>query len=73
MQCPICAAEAIEVTSAGYDGVIVECKHCGTFDVTSLAINDLVRLDFDGRRHALQNAMASAPKGTRPAITPDSL
>jgi hypothetical protein len=68
MNCPICGAEAKDTTPGGFDGLIVECKHCGGYAITDNALNDLIRLGFDARKSALDKAKRSATDGTRPTI-----
>jgi hypothetical protein len=68
MNCPICGAEAINATPGNFDGLIVECKHCGAYEIPDDALNSLIRLDFDARRSALEKARAAVPTGERPSI-----
>jgi len=68
MNCPICGAEALNATPGNFDGLIVECKHCGTYDIPDDALNALIRLDFNARKAALEKAAAIAPSGARPSI-----
>lgn len=63
MNCPICGAEAINATPGDFDGLIVECKHCGEYEVPDDALNSLIRLDFDARKAALEKARLAA-RGT---------
>ena len=68
MQCPICGAEAKDLTRGDFDGLVVECKHCGDYAVADSVFNQLLRLDFDQRTAARETAKAKAPAGTRPTI-----
>ena len=69
MDCPICGAEAKNSTPGNFDGLVVECKHCGTYDIPDNALNALIRLDFDARKSALEKAKEAAPSGGRPSIS----
>ena len=73
MDCPICGAEARNATPADFDGLVVECRHCGTYEIPDDAMNSLIRLDFDARRGALENAKNTAPSGAKPSINLDLL
>jgi hypothetical protein len=50
------------------DGLAVVCRHCGEFQVSDPALNELLRLDVEERRKALQAARQCAAPGTRPTI-----
>ncbi len=73
MQCPICGAEARDLSSGEFDGLIVDCKHCGEYAVAESVFNRLLRLDFDQRTAARDKAKAAAPAGVRPTIDETSL
>lgn len=66
MQCPICAAPARHLTE-DLDGLVVTCRHCGEFQITDAALNELLRLGLEERRAALQAAKSRA-SGARPMI-----
>ena len=68
MDCPICGAEAKNATPGDFDGLIIQCKHCGDYGITDSALNDFLRLDFDARQSAIVNAKRAATAGTRPTI-----
>ncbi len=68
MDCPICGAEANNATPGDFDGLVVECRHCGTYEIPDDALNSLIRLDFDARRGALEKAKSAAPAGAKPSI-----
>jgi hypothetical protein len=68
MNCPICGAEATNATPGNFDGLIVECKHCGEYEIPDDALNSLIRLDFDARKAALDKAKSQTPAGARAAI-----
>jgi hypothetical protein len=67
MQCPICAAPARHLTE-DLDGLVVTCRHCGEFQITDAALNELLRLGLEERRAALQAAKSRASSGARPMI-----
>jgi hypothetical protein len=73
MQCPICGAEAQDMTPGDLDGLVVACKRCGTYEVAGNALNELLRLGFDERVRALAAAKATAPGEGRPTIKPGCL
>ncbi len=72
MQCSVCGAEAEDLTSGEFDGLVVRCKHCGVYAVTDSALNAFLRLDYDARVAALEKAKDGAGSGARPEITSDS-
>ena len=67
MQCPICAAPARR-HAEDLDGLVVVCRHCGEYQVTDPALNELLRRDVEERREALHAAKRVAAPGTRPLI-----
>lgn len=69
MQCSVCGAEAEDLTSGDFDGLIVRCKRCGEYEIADGALNDFLRLDYDARVAVLMKAKDAAAAGTRPAIT----
>jgi hypothetical protein len=69
MDCPICGAQARNVTPGEFDGLVIKCIHCGDYEVPDSAVNGLIRLDYEGRRGALEKAKIVAGAGTRPSIT----
>jgi hypothetical protein len=44
MPCPVCAAQAKNLTPATYDGVVVGCPGYGDYQVTGTVFNKLLRL-----------------------------
>lgn len=73
MQCIICGAEAQDLTSGDFAGLIVRCKHCGEYEVADGTLDELLRLDYDRRVAALASARDAASSGARPSVTPASL
>jgi hypothetical protein len=69
MDCPICGAQARNVTPGEFDGLVVKCVHFGDYEVPDSALNGLIRLDYEGRCAALDKAKIAARAGTRPSIT----
>ena len=65
----LCGAEAKNATPGDFDGLIVECRHCGDYAVADSALNAFLRLDFDARQAALLNAKAAAAPGAVPLLT----
>jgi hypothetical protein len=68
MNCPICGAEAMNETPGDFDGLIVECKHCGEYEIPDDVLNSLIRLDFDARKAALEKAKSQTRAGARASI-----
>jgi transposase len=68
MQCSVCGAEAEDLTSGEFDGLVVRCKHCGEYAVADSALNAFLRLDYDARVAALDKAKTGAGAGARPEI-----
>lgn len=68
MNCPICGAEAMNETPGDFDGLIVECKHCGEYEIPDDVLNSLIRLDFDARKAALEKAKSQTRTGARASI-----
>ncbi|WP_295559484.1 hypothetical protein [uncultured Hyphomicrobium sp.] len=73
MQCSVCGAEALDLTSGDFDGLVVRCKRCGEYEVADDALNGFLRLDYDARVAALNKARGEAGRGVRPSITTDTL
>ncbi|WP_072391103.1 hypothetical protein [Hyphomicrobium sp. CS1GBMeth3] len=73
MQCSVCGAEAEDLTSGDFDGLVVRCKRCGEYEIADAAVNGFLRLDYDARVAALEKAREVASQGARPAITAGSL
>lgn len=74
MQCSVCGAEAEDLTSGDFDGLVVRCKRCGEYEIADAALNDFLRLDYDARVALLEKARGAATgAGARPAITAASL
>ena len=69
MQCPVCAAQAKNLTSATYDGVVVSCPTCGEYQVTGTVFNKLLKLAPEYRADVLQRAKERACLGARPTIS----
>jgi len=73
MQCSVCGAEAEDLASGEFDGLVVRCKHCGEYAIEDRALNAFLRLDYDARVAALDKAKTGAGAGARPEITSGSL
>lgn len=69
MQCSVCGAEAEDLSSGDFDGLIVRCKRCGEYEVADGVLNAFLRLDYDARVALLERAKGAAGAGARPAIT----
>jgi hypothetical protein len=70
MSCPVCGANAEQITST-IDGVSIVCPMCGEYDVASsvIATEQLQRLEPEQRGNALNKAKRLAQPGARPMIT----
>jgi hypothetical protein len=68
MNCPICGALARNISPAGFDGLVVACRNCGSYEISDAALNGLIRLDFEDRKAALEKAKGAASPAARPAI-----
>jgi ribosome-binding protein aMBF1 (putative translation factor) len=73
MNCPICGAEARNSTPADYDGLVVECRDCGVYEVPDVVLNALIRLDFAAREAALKRAKEAESVEARPSISRECL
>ena len=71
MECPICDAPARIVRAPAFDGRRIECRRCGTFDISRVVIERhlLERFDKTKRREILNRARNDAPERGRPIIT----
>ena len=69
MQCAICGAAAENVTPGGFDGLVIRCEHCETYEIAGSAENGLLRLQLPERAAALEKAKRFAAPGSRPCIT----
>jgi hypothetical protein len=69
MNCPICGASAEQIPTTN-NGVIIVCRMCGEYDVSSsvIATGQWQRLEPEERRNALNMAKRSARPGARPMI-----
>ncbi len=70
MSCPVCGANAEQITST-IDGVSIVCPMCGEYDISSsvLTTEQWQRLEPEERCDVLDEAKRSAQPGARPVIT----
>ena len=69
MECPICLAEARNLTPRTYQGLIIDCARCGPYRVMKTALATLPELRVEKRLGALMKAkMYGSPKSW-PTIT----
>jgi hypothetical protein len=75
ISCPVCGAEAQDITAATFDGQTIRCDFCGDYEVsgTVLEARLLDKLDRKGKVDALERAKGSAPSSGRPMITSHDL
>ena len=68
MQCCTCGGLAKSLTPGDFDGVIVACGHCGTYEVHGAALNDLLRLTLQERKEVLARVKERQATDIRPSI-----
>jgi hypothetical protein len=75
ISCPVCGAEAQDITVATFDGRTIRCGFCGDYDVSGTVFEAklLDKSDRKGRLDALERAKGSARSGKRPMITSHDL
>lgn len=71
MECPICEAPARIVRAPAFDGRRIECRRCGTFDISRVVVERqlLERVDKVKRRDILNRARKDTRERSRPIIT----
>ncbi len=71
ISCPVCGAEAQDITVARFDGRTIRCDFCGDYEVSGPVFKAglLDKLDRQRRLDALERAKSSTPSGKRPMIT----
>ena len=69
MQCPICGAPAEDVGGGDFDGLVVDCRHCGRFAIGSDMLNAFPGMEYEQRQAALARARRGALGGGTPTIT----
>lgn len=71
MECPICNAPARTVRAPAFDGRRIECRRCGTFDISRVVVERQLLEGFDKvrRREILNRARKDTPERSRPIIT----
>jgi hypothetical protein len=75
ISCPVCGAEAQDITVATFDGRTIRCGFCGDYDVSGTVFEAklLDKSDRKGRLDALERAKGSARSGKHPMITSHDL
>ena len=75
MKCPVCTAEAENITEHAFDGRSVRCAKCGDYDVSGSVYEpgNLTKMAAGERLRALQKAKQFATCGKRQMITIDTL
>lgn len=71
MECPVCGADAQDITVQTFDGKSIRCKSCGEYDISGSVYDPgtLQSLDPDQRLEALSKAKRFSAQGKRPMIT----
>lgn len=72
MKCPICAAQAENLTPNTLDGVVVSCGRCGAYRISGAAFYELTTLNPERRVAALAAAKVGACGGW-PTISPQAI
>jgi hypothetical protein len=73
MQCCACGAIAVDKTPSDVDGIRIDCRHCGTYDVGSAALDRLLRLELPERAAALTKAKSRTTASQIPIVDDDCL
>ncbi len=63
MQCPVCRAQAENLTPNTLEGVIVGCAQCGSYRISGVAFHDFMRLQGEQRLAALAQARLASTSG----------
>ena len=62
MDCPVCDREAMNLTPASYDGLVIDCSRCGKYRIMRSVLSDLRRTQIEDREAALGHARSFASK-----------
>jgi hypothetical protein len=75
MNCPICGAEAQDITVQTFDGKTIRCPNCNDYDISGTVYDAdmLQKLDPERRRAALERARRAVQVGKRPIIKSSDL
>ena len=68
MDCPYASREAMNLTPASYDGLVIDCSRCGKYRIMRSVLSDLRRTQIEDREAALGHARSFASKSW-PTIT----
>ena len=72
MQCLVCDGPAEDITSGGFDGVVMKCPACGPYAVAGTVRDKLAELGLEDRAIVLQKAKRLSVPGVRPTINSTS-
>lgn len=73
MQCCTCGAAAEDRTPGDFDGLRIDCRHCGIYEVSGAVLDQLLRLALPERARALTAASQLAGEGRLPLVDRQSL
>lgn len=73
MQCCTCGAAAEDRTPGDFDGIRIDCRHCGLYEVSGAVLDQLLRLSLPERAGALAAAKRFGRQDRVPLIDGQSL
>ena len=73
MQCCTCGAAAEDRAPGDFDGIRIDCRHCGLYEVNGAVLDKLLRLSLSERARALAEAKQLAGQDRIPLIDGQSL
>ncbi len=73
MQCCTCGAAAEDRTPGDFDGIRIDCRHCGLYEVSGAVLDQLLRLSLPERAGALAAAKRLGRQDRVPLIDGQSL
>lgn len=73
MQCCTCGAAAEDRTPGDFDGIRIDCRHCGIYEVSGAVLGQLLRLSLPERAGALEAAKRLTGQDRIPLIDEQSL
>ena len=73
MQCCTCGAAAEDRTPGDFDGLRIDCRHCGVYEVGGAVLDQFLRLSLPQRARALAAATQLAGQDRLPLVDRKSL
>ena len=68
IKCLVCLELAQGIAEPDFDGKIVKCKACGTYEISGTVLSKLEQSPSEERMDAFHKAKRFAKPGKRPAI-----